>query len=86
MTIGQNIKYYRKLYKLTQKEIADKLNIPYQMIGQYENGIRNPKHDRLLDIATAIGISVNCLYDDNSNVSIDFKAPCEGIGMDYICY
>ena len=54
MTIGERIRAARKSAGMTQAELAEKLGIPYQSIGQWENGIRNPKQETLRRIAAAL--------------------------------
>ena len=58
MTVGERIKAARKKAGMTQKELADKLGIPYQGISQYERGIRNPKIDTLVKIADSLGVTL----------------------------
>lgn len=56
MTIGEQIKNARKNAGMTQSELARKLNIPYQSIGQWETGRRIPKRETLEKISRALGI------------------------------
>ncbi len=56
MTVGERIKAARKKRGMSQKELADKLGIPYQGISQYERGVRNPKTATLLRIAEALEV------------------------------
>ena len=58
MTIGQRIKAARKKAGMTQKELAKKLDIPYQSIGQWENDQRNPKIETLQRISNALGVHI----------------------------
>lgn len=58
MTTGARIKAARKAAGMTQAELANRLGIPYQSIGQWENDLRNPKFETLQKIASALGISV----------------------------
>lgn len=58
MTIGQRIKAARKKAGMTQKELAKKLDIPYQSIGQWENDQRNPKIETLQRISHALGVHI----------------------------
>ncbi len=60
MTAGERIKKVRKDAGLTQAQLAEKLNIPYQSIGQWERNIRKPKTATLAKIATALGL--DCDY------------------------
>lgn len=61
MTCGQRIKTARKQAGMTQSELANKLNIPYQSISQWERDVRNPKRETLQRIADALGVSVDYL-------------------------
>ena len=62
MAIGDNIRSARKLKGLTQKELAQRLGISPVGIAQWENGIRNPKHESVKRIADALGVSVTVIY------------------------
>lgn len=58
MTIGENIRKIRKEKGMTQSELAKKIGISYQQIGQYEQGKRNPKIETIDKIATALGVRI----------------------------
>ena len=58
MTTGQYIKRARQKAGMTQAQLAEKLGIPYQSIGQWERDIRNPKLDTLKRIAAALNITI----------------------------
>lgn len=57
MTIGERIKQARKEKKLSQKDLAKKLDVTASMIGQYENDLRRPKPDTLKRIADALEVN-----------------------------
>lgn len=59
--IGERIKYFRKQKGMTQQELADKLNISYVGISQYERGLRKPKLETMYRIAIALGIRLEDL-------------------------
>lgn len=61
MTTGQRIKSARQNAGMTQAQLAEKLGIPYQSIGQWERDIRNPKLDTLRRIAGALNITIQKL-------------------------
>lgn len=63
MTVGQKIRFARKKAKMTQNALAQKLNIPYQSIGQWERDIRKPKYETLQRIAEALEIDVSELVE-----------------------
>ena len=59
MTVGQNIKYFRKKLKLTQEQLAKNSGLSRNAIYNYENGRRSPDIKTLNKIAEAFGISPN---------------------------
>ena len=61
MTVGERIKAARISAKMTQAELAKKLEISYVVISQYENGKRNPKLETLQKIADALEVPVSDL-------------------------
>ena len=63
MTVGENIKKIRKEKGLTQKELGKLCGMSEAQIGQYENGLRNPKMETLEKIANALDISYFELLD-----------------------
>lgn len=56
MTTGQLIKVARKNAGMTQSELAQRLNIPFQSVSQWERDLRNPKYDTIKRIAAALGV------------------------------
>jgi len=55
--VGENIKHFRKLRGMTQKELGDKCGMADSMIRRYENGGSLPKEENLTKIAQALGVS-----------------------------
>ena len=53
------IKELRKKAKLSQKELANKVNISNQAISFYENGKRLPKIETWQKLANFFGVSVS---------------------------
>lgn len=60
MTIGDNIKHFRKKRGLTQKQLGNKLGISQSAIGQFEKGT-SLKIETIQKIAAALEISVSLL-------------------------
>lgn len=60
--IGNKIRYYRNLNKMTQQELADKIGIGKAAISNYESGYRTPQQNRLFELSEALKISVNDLF------------------------
>lgn len=65
LNIGKNIKKYRNLKGLTQKDLSGLANISRSYLGDIENGRYNPSLDTLGDIAGALNMDVNELIGDN---------------------
>ncbi|MFI3255583.1 MAG: helix-turn-helix transcriptional regulator [Eubacteriales bacterium] len=63
MTVGEKIKQYRKLRKLTQKGLAEKAGLSEISIRKYEAGDRIPKQEQLRKLALALEVADNYLYD-----------------------
>ena len=64
--IGNYIQSLRKKSGLTQKELADKLNISFQAVSKWENGEALPDVMLLLDLANILGTTVaNILSGEN---------------------
>lgn len=65
--IGSRIKEARKKANITQKELATRLNLQsYQIIGQYESGIRKPKRERLEEIAKILDVNPRYLTGESN--------------------
>lgn len=57
MTTGELIRQARQNAKMTQKELANKIGVSYQMIQAWENNRRNPKVETMKKIAYALNVS-----------------------------
>lgn len=58
--IGDNIKFYRKLNKMSQEELGKHLGVRKQTIEKYENNkIFNIPFEKIEKIALALGITPN---------------------------
>ena len=67
LEIGSLIRRLRREQGMTQQQLAKRLGIPYQSIGQWERGMRNPKIETLQAIADAIGVSLDYLLGNVSD-------------------
>ncbi|MCI1478959.1 MAG: helix-turn-helix domain-containing protein [Clostridium beijerinckii] len=61
MTIGEQIKKYRKYNKLTQIQLAEKTSIGVASIQRYERNELKPNIETLTNIADALGVPVTKL-------------------------
>ena len=60
-TIGYRISKARRYMNMNQKELALKANIPEGSLSRYENDIREPKAQALVQIADALKVSTDYL-------------------------
>lgn len=73
--LSAEIKLARKQAGLTQKELAEKLNISQTVINQWERGARTAKISSLQKIADALGMTITDLYDFETPVMKDCVFP-----------
>ena len=66
MTIGDNIRRFRKREGLTQQQLGDKLGVSQSAIGQFEKGT-SLKIETIQKIAVALGIPMERLIPFNIN-------------------
>lgn len=71
--IGQYIKKQRIQQGLTQKDIAEKLNISFQAVSKWETGETLPDTAILLDLADLLKTSVDNILNGNPNVIKKYK-------------
>ena len=63
--LGNRIRQLRKKKNLTQKQLADKLNISEQALALYEQNRRRPNTDILKDLSNVLEVSVDYLLDND---------------------
>ena len=61
MSVGENIRRYRKSRGMTQAQLAEAVGLTEGAVRHYESGIRAVKPELLESIAAALGVSVNAL-------------------------
>ena len=64
MNIAKNVKHFRELAELTQVELAKKANCTSSMITYIEKGEKLPSVALTINIARAIGCTVDELVKD----------------------
>lgn len=61
--IGSRIRKYREKSGMSQKELANRLNISNSRVSNWEQGLHRPDADVLADICRALNISPSELLD-----------------------
>lgn len=59
LSIGENIRNYRRKQDLTQEEFAECLGVSYQSVSRWENGTTYPDIELLPAISKLFGITVD---------------------------
>lgn len=59
LTIGENIRNFRKKNDLTQEAFADRLGVTYQSVSRWENGATYPDLELLPAISEALSVTVD---------------------------
>lgn len=66
--IGDNIKKYRKIKKLSRNNLAKKIDISSSTLAGYENGYRLPNIEILMQISNELDISIDSLCNNKTNL------------------
>ena len=61
ITLGQNIKKYRKQRNLTQEKLAEAISISAVFMSQIENAKGKPSLETVVNIANALSVSIDIL-------------------------
>lgn len=61
LTIGENIRKFRKKNDLTQEEFADRLGVTYQSVSRWENGTTYPDLELLPALSEILSVTVDKL-------------------------
>lgn len=64
MALGDNMKRYRKVMGLTQKDMAARLGITAVSYGSYEQGKIKPSLEKLIQFSQIVQVSIDELLDN----------------------
>lgn len=69
---GANLKEIRKSKKLTQKKLAEKINVTESTICRYEANTLTPSYEGLISLAAVLNVPIEYLFssDRKNNVSM----------------
>ena len=85
MEFAERLKTLRKQVKLTQAQIAEKLNISQQAYASWERGTKKPTQENLVKIAQVLNVSVDYLVgnleeeDELDNIELLFRMNSKGL-------
>ena len=69
MKFGDKLCKLRKKEGLSQEELGEKLNVTRQTVSKWELGQSKPDTDKLVELCSLLGVSVNDLMDDNVSIT-----------------
>lgn len=69
--IGKRIKQRRRELHLTQEQLAEKIDIAANYLGQIENGKRGVNLTNIVKIANELGVTVDYLMSDINSAAIE---------------
>lgn len=72
-TIGKRISTVLDKLNMTQRELAQKINVTEVTIGRYINDVREPKGSILREIAVALGVTTDYLLGSTKDPSLTTK-------------
>jgi len=61
--IGKNIKEARKFKGLTQKQVAESLNMTQQQYSRFENGVFELNYSQILSLCNLLDMTPNEIFD-----------------------
>ncbi len=59
MSLGANIREAREWWEMTQRDVADHLEVTVPIISRYESGEKIPSLERLQELAELFEISID---------------------------
>ncbi len=69
-TLGTKISEYRKLKKMTQEELASKLNVSSQAVSKWENDLSIPDLPILIELSDIFNVSLDELIRQKEDVEV----------------
>lgn len=73
-TLGQKISELRKKQKMTQDELAEKMNVSAQAVSKWENDLSIPDITLLIELSEFFGVSLDSLLKNKESETKILKA------------
>lgn len=81
MKFGDNLKQLRKSKKLSQEDLAEKVNVSRQSVSKWETGEAYPEMNNILQLCKIFNCEINSLVNDNM---VDLDSLDEEIKMSVV--
>ena len=72
MDLGERLRKMRKKSNMSATEVAEILGVSKSTISNYENGIRKPGIDKLLELTKIYGVSIQTILDTENFAGLDY--------------
>lgn len=72
-SIGKNLRKYRRMRKLSQEELAEKVGLSTNYVGAIERSEKIPSLETLIDIINALDISADMVLCDVIHTGYEIK-------------
>ena len=69
--IAKNIKKYRKLNHMTQKDLAQKVGVSVAAVSNWETGSNSIDVDSLFKVCDALGVSISEIAQDGQSLELN---------------
>lgn len=70
----KNLKKIREMLGLSQKELAEKLNVHVSLISKWEKGERRPSAELLFELSKILGLSIDFILNYETKYNIKFRS------------
>lgn len=84
MSIGARISERRKELKMSQQDLADKLNLSFQAVSLWERDECLPETNRLIDIAEALSTKVSWLLEEDGAIPTSWELKDAMFSVDHM--
>ncbi len=71
--VGNRVRQRRRLIGMTQQALAEAVNIRFQQIQKYENGVNRVSASRLWELAEALRVPVTYFYEGLGEPAVTFE-------------
>ncbi len=81
MNIGKNLQFLRKMSRLTQEELAEKVDVSRQTISKWELDMAYPEMDKLIELCDLFSCTIDQLVREEMNMVDDIYSSmrCEWV-------
>ena len=80
--VGKRLKQIRTLRRMSQTDVAKRLNLSFQQIQKYECGANRVTSSRLYDLSRALNVSVQYFFDGLESEDMQGMAANDAERMD----